>query len=197
MNLGKRFRIGEEEFREILKAWAAISLAFGIVLTSDVFSSDIIMSLVLAGLTVGIGFLAHELAHKIVAQRYGCWAEFRAFNGMLVLAVFMSFFGFVFAAPGAVFINGYVNTERNGKISLAGPLTNIILAAVFLTLSFIVSTGFVGQIFSYGFMINTWLGLFNMIPVWNLDGAKILRWNKVVYFSMVIVGLIFLFGIGF
>jgi len=192
----KRLRISEEEIIEITKAWVAISLAFGIVLTPDVFSSGFVLSLILAALTVGIGFLTHELAHKIVAQKYGCRAEFKAFNGMLVLAIVMSFFGFVFAAPGAVFISGIVNRERNGKISLAGPLTNLVLAGIFLILSFIIKTGFIGQIFSYGFMINTWLGLFNMIPVWNLDGTKILRWNKGVYWSVVAVGVVFLIGFG-
>ena len=78
----KSLRMSEEELFEILKAWVAISLAFGIVLTADIFSQDIILSLILAALTVGIGFLAHELAHKVVAQRYGCRAGFKAFNGM-------------------------------------------------------------------------------------------------------------------
>ena len=31
-------------------------------------------------LTIGVGFLFHEIAHKLVAQRYGCWAEFRIWN---------------------------------------------------------------------------------------------------------------------
>ncbi len=193
----RKLRISNEEGLEILKAWVAISLAFGIVLSNgweNVLSSDFIMMLILAGLTVGVGFLAHELCHKLVAQKYGCWAEFRAFNGMLVLAVLMSFFGFVFAVPGAVFIRGYVNVERNGKISLAGPLTNFVLAGLCLILLGIVSNGFIGDIFRYGFLINTWLGLFNMIPVWNLDGAKVLRWNKSVFWGMIIVGLVFLFG---
>ncbi len=190
----KKLKLNEGEGLELLKAWVAISLAFAIVLNENIFSSSFFLTLLLAGLTVGIGFLAHELAHKIIAQRYGCYAEFKSFNGMLVLAVLMSFFGFVFAAPGAVFINGYVNIEKNGKISLSGPLTNLILAALFFILGITISTGFWSQVFGYGFMINTWLALFNMIPLWNLDGTKILRWNKTVYFGVIIVGLIFFFG---
>ncbi len=190
----KRLRLNEGEGLELLKAWVAISLAFAIVLNENIFSSSFVLTLLLAGLTVGIGFLAHEMAHKVVAQRYGCYAEFKSFNGMLVLAVLMSFFGFVFAAPGAVFINGYVNIEKNGKISLSGPLTNLILAALFFILNMIISTGFWSQVFGYGFMINTWLALFNMIPVWNLDGTKILMWNKTVYFGVIIAGLIFFFS---
>ena len=183
----RRLRLNEGEGLELLKAWVAISLAFAIVLNKNIFSSSFILTLLLAGLTVGVGFLAHELAHKIVAQRYGCYAEFRAFNGMLILAVLMSFFGFVFAAPGAVFISGYVNIEKNGKISLSGPLINSILATLFLILGITISTGFWSEVFGYGFMINSWLALFNMIPVWNLDGTTILRWSKTVYFSMVII----------
>mgnify|MGYP001580144841 FL=1 len=188
----KKLKLNEGEGLELLKAWVAISLAFAIVLNENIFSSSFFLTLLLAGLTVGIGFLAHELAHKIIAQRYGCYAEFKSFNGMLVLAVLMSFFGFVFAAPGAVFINGYVNIEKNGKISLSGPLTNLILAALFFILGITISTGFWAQVFGYGFMINSWLALFNMIPIWNLDGTKILRWNKTVYFSMIIICIGFL-----
>jgi len=43
-----------------------------------------------------------------------------------------SLFGFIIAAPGAVFIRGMITRERNGKISLAGPMTNIVLAILFL-----------------------------------------------------------------
>ena len=54
---------------------------------------------------------------------------------MLVLAILMSFFGFIFAAPGAVVIKAsYIHPSKNGKISLAGPLTNIILALLFFAL---------------------------------------------------------------
>ena len=45
----------------------------------------------------------------------------------------------------------------------------------------------------YGFFINSWLALFNMIPVWNFDGAKVLKWDKKVYGIIVAVSLLFLF----
>lgn len=176
------------EINHLTKAWLAISLAFGILLSSgDLFSTAFLINFLIAAFTVGIGFLLHELAHKLVAQRYGCYAEFRAFNSMLLLAIVMSFFGFIFAAPGAVMIRGYVSTERNGKISVAGPVTNILLALVFLVL---ILVGFVNQFTSVGLLINSLIAAFNMIPFGNFDGAKILRWNKVVYFSVLIVAVL-------
>ena len=60
---------------------------------------------------------------KILAQNYGCFAEFRSYNFMLLIAVFMSFFGFIFAAPGAVIISGPIGKRRNGKISRWVPYT--------------------------------------------------------------------------
>lgn len=183
-------RFSHIEVRDITKAWLAISVAFAIVLTrGNLFSINLILNFILSALTVGVGFLLHELAHKYMAQKYRCWSEFRAFDNMLILAILMSFLGFVFAAPGAVFIQGSVNVRKNGKISVAGPLTNLILALIFLPITFF-TIGYIQKIATYGFMINTWLALFNMIPVWQFDGAKVLRWNKYVYFLVVIVAFV-------
>ena len=182
----KQIRLGgistsEKEIKDILKAWIAISVVFGIVLSSSIFSSDFYIKFVIASLTVGIGFLLHEMGHKITAQRYGCFAEFRSFDSMLLLALAMSFFGFVFAAPGAVMISGRVSKERNGIISAAGPIINLILALIFLGLAFIQLPSLFKEISYYGFIINSWLALFNMIPFWLFDGYKILKWNKMAY----------------
>jgi len=180
-------KFSQIEIEHLLKAWVAISLAFAIILSKgDVFSSVFTTMLIVSGFTVGLGFLLHELGHKFVAQRYRCFAEFRAFNGMLILAVAMSFLGFVFAAPGAVMINGYVNKERNGKISVAGPAVNLGLALIFLAL---ILTGFVNLFTQYGLLINAWLAAFNMIPFMNLDGKKILNWNKLVYYIVLTISV--------
>ena len=189
----RKIKFSREEVRDLIKAWLAISIAFGIVLgTAKVWSVDFVYSFILAALTVGVGFLLHELAHKIVAIRYGLWAEFRAWNIMLVFMIVLALLtGWVVAAPGAVFILGQVGVVRNGRISVAGPIVNLILAALFLPF-LIFSTGLLQTIGQYGFAINTWLALFNMIPVWNLDGKKIFIWNKAAYFTVVGIGIGFM-----
>ena len=176
----------EKEIKDILKAWIAISIAFGIALSANVFSSQFYSKFILAALTVGIGFLLHELGHKIVAQKYGCFAEFRSFDNMLLLAIAMSFFGFIFAAPGAVMISGRIDKRKNGIISAAGPAVNIVLALIFLGLVFSHPQNLFKEAALYGFVINSWLALFNMIPFGFFDGSKIFRWNKIVYFVMTI-----------
>ncbi len=34
---------------------------------------------------------------------------------------------------------------------------------------------------SLGFTINSYLATFNLIPIWNLDGSKVLRWNGLIW----------------
>jgi len=182
----QKIKFSSFEITELLKAWLAISIAFTILLTPNLVSLDVMKYFAMAAVTVGVSFLAHEVGHKILAQRYGCWAEFRAFNSMLIVAIAMSFFGFIFAAPGAVFIRGHLTKEKYGKISLVGPLTNVIFAIIFL-IAKILTTGIVKEVSGYGLLINAWLAVFNMIPFLSFDGAKIFKWNKPVYFVVLAV----------
>ena len=195
MHSSKQIKIGniltsETEVKDLIKAWIAISAAFAILFSGTIFSISFYYSFIIASLTVGVGFLFHELGHKLMAQHYGCFAEFRAFNQMLILAVLMSFFGFVLAAPGAVMISGPVGIRRNGKISLAGPAVNIVLAALFLGFLLSNPSGITATIAYYGLLINAWLALFNMIPFGNFDGAKILKWNKLIYGFFVLIVIV-------
>ena len=171
----------ETELKDLAKAWILISAAFAVLLSKSVFSSEFYLKFIIASLSVGVGFLLHELGHKIVAQRYGCFAEFRSFDAMLVLALVMSFFGFILAAPGAVMISGKVSKSKNGRISAAGPIVNIMLAAFFFAMIFAPLPKLFKDVSYYGFIINSWLGLFNMIPFWLFDGYKVLKWNKLAY----------------
>ena len=132
--------------------------------------------------------------HKYIAQRYGLWAEFRAFYKMLFLAVLFSFFGFIIAAPGGVLIRGSLSRDRNGKISLAGPLTNVVLGFLFFIGFLFIKTGILGLFFNYGLTINALLALFNLIPILPFDGRKVYIWNKTIYFITALFALILFFG---
>lgn len=146
---------------------------------------------------VTTAFLCHELAHKIVAQRYNCWAEYRYFQLGLILALVIALVsGIVFAAPGAVYISGYLDRKQNGKISLAGPMTNIILGLAFLPLFLFSSNSWLiaaGYRISY---VNVFLAFFNLLPFPPFDGAKVARWNIGIYIAtmtLIILMLILLF----
>src|SRR3989338_5926197 len=193
-----RVSTSEKELKDLLKAWIAVSIAFAIAMRgSSLFSADFYFKFVISAMTVGAGFLLHELGHKVTAQKYGCFAEFRSFDNMLVLAIAMSFFGFIFAAPGAVMISGRVNSKKNGIISAAGPVVNLILGLIFLILTFLPLPNLFKPVAYYGFVINSWLALFNMIPFGMFDGSKILKWNKFAYGFIAAIALIFMLAKNF
>mgnify|MGYP006415919053 FL=1 len=201
IRLGK-IKTSKTELIDITKAWLALSFAFALVYSgirllggnsfTGIFSVQFLLMFGISLFTAGIGFLFHELAHKFAAQKYGCVAEFRAFDQMLYVAVGLAaVVGLIFAAPGAVMISGQITRKENGIISAVGPLTNFVLAMIFLGLmNFYTSFAFAFQI---GFFINMWLGLFNLIPFGHFDGLKIFRWQPSVWGAMVAFGLFFLF----
>src|SRR3989338_440504 len=189
------------ELRDITKAWLVLSLAFAFIYSGThlvggsvmgIWSFRFLMLFGVSLFTAGLGFLLHELSHKLVAQRYGCAAEFRAFDQMLFLALGLAFvIGFIFAAPGAVMISGMVTRKENGIISMAGPMMNFVLGLLFMGLTWVFPPW--ASLFSVGFSINMWLGLFNMITFGPLDGVKIFRWNTLVWAGMVAFGVFFVF----
>lgn len=193
----KKGLFSKRELNDLLKAWLAISFAFGVIIGGFSFTTKFLYNFVLAALTVGIAFLAHELSHRTLARHYGCWAEFRSFDFMLLLAIIMSFFHFIFVIPGGVIISGPIGKRRSGKISASGPGSNIILSLIFLFFYLTMNlSGLAADIVKFGLLINTWLALFNLLPFFNFDGKKILDWNRTVYISMISVTVILLFAIG-
>src|SRR3970040_761174 len=165
-----------EEIRDLIKAWVAVSLAIAIAILgfesiSTLGLPVLIRAFAIYSITVGFSFIAHEvLGHKFLAQRYHLFAEFRADDLFLLLAVLLSFTGFVFAAPGAVVIGGVTRVDTYGKIAAAGPLVNIFLAILFLFLArsgislilpLVDSQGI--DLVSTSFQINAWLALFNLL----------------------------------
>ena len=173
------------EVRDLIIAFFVISLCFAIV-NGGRDSNAILSILPIVMVGVGAGFILHELGHKFVSMKYGYWAEFKLWPQGLIFALVTSFFGFVFAAPGAVYTYAdYMTDEINGKISIAGPVVNIILAIIFLVIATAVypsafyseNSALIFIICSVGYSINSFLAVFNLLPIGNLDGSKVLTWN--------------------
>jgi Zn-dependent protease len=191
--------ITRRERFDLFIAWLGITIAFtlAIVLSSFNGKIDPVFFLYIFGiscLTVGIGFVLHEMAHKFTAMKYGYYAEFRKDNVMLLMSVVLAaLVHVVFAAPGATVIYGAgLSKEQNGKISAVGPATNLVLCIPFgiMVLMTPLITGWgpvIGFIGMMGLQINAMIAAFNLLPISVLDGKKVLEWNPLIFVVMIAV----------
>ena len=141
-----------------------------------------------------LSFLLHELAHKLMAQRYGLWAEFRlTLYGALITLMSMFLPLFKMISPGAVMIAGSATKAIVGKTALVGPLTNVALSIVFLGVALTTSNPLFDVVYViaiFGAWINAFIAIFNLIPFGMMDGLKIFSWDKVVWFGAFAASLI-------
>jgi Zn-dependent protease len=199
-----------DEIVQITISVIAISLALGIVFASADgmvgYPREFLFFLAPLIVTVGSGFILHEMAHKLVAIYYGAQARFRMWTQGLLFMLATSFFGVLFAAPGAVYIySNKISRRQNGIISIAGPALNVVLMFFFVGLEFVApihqffsflavhGMDFIGfgigngilSVWRFGAAMNIMLALFNMIPAFPLDGSKVFAWNKIIWFGAV------------
>jgi Zn-dependent protease len=184
------------EKEQLVESIGILTIAFTLALSNGLtpVMNDpevFLKKLPLAFGAVMTGFLLHELAHKWMAQQYGCWAEYRGNRNGLYFALLMSSFGFLLAAPGAVMVSGRITERQNGIIAAVGPITNIIIALVAFPIYILMAgleqpIALIGELARFIVVINLILGGFNMIPVQPLDGSKVIVWSKPAYFGILV-----------
>ncbi len=131
------------------------------------------LAYVLAGiLTTAVylaSLLAHELAHSLVARRYG----------VTVKSITLWLLGGVSELGGEA-----PGPAAEARIAGAGPLTSLLLGGIFIGLAALAGTGhparasIAGVIFTalaYLGVSNVVLAVFNVIPAAPLDGGRLLR----------------------
>jgi Zn-dependent protease len=143
--------------------------------------SSVSLTVSIAAFTVilTMSFFIHEMAHKITAQRKGLWSEFRLTLWGSVMTLIFAFLPIKLISPGAVMIAGAAERKEIGKISIAGPITNIVLSILFLSTAFV--SGPLFPIFLFGGFFNAYIASFNLLPFGILDGQKILNWSKIIW----------------
>lgn len=144
-----------------------------------------------------LAITVHEVSHGLVADRLG--DPTARLSGRLTLnplrhldpfgTLALLIFGFGWARPVPVYFSNLRNPRRDMiAVSLAGPLSNFILAGVCaLLLHFIGLFDFnasvltehrwleaISLMLGFGLYINLLLGFFNLIPIPPLDGGRVL-----------------------
>jgi Zn-dependent protease len=165
---------------ELLHLLVATILVTAVGLSLDRYSSIAFEFLVI----FVSAFLVHEMAHKLLAQFYGSWAEFRTnLYGLVVTGISaLPIIPFKFIAPGAVMVN-LSDRSKFGRVAFIGPLTNLVMGFIFWVLTYQYPSV---TYLNTGAVFNSWIALFNLLPFGNLDGQKIFSWNKIVWILMIL-----------
>ena len=193
LHKGGIWHFSDEEKKHLLSSWVL----------------QILLSMPIMLIAVGPAFVLHEIGHKIIAKKNGCWAEFRADPKGLQFGVLISLFlGVLFMAPGAVMVAGLVTRRQNGHIAIAGPMVNLGLFVIgiplgallfmltnaqdYSNLAYLQDGTLIWQSMVYDGVLywigaNLILGIFNMLPFGPLDGVKVKDWSNGVWWTLFLV----------
>ena len=200
---GSIWHFSKTEVQHLLLATAAFTAALALMFSGGIVGAlslgpvPFILFCILSLISLAPAFLLHEIAHKVVARQYGCWAEFRADPAGLRFGILLAaILGIVFMAPGAVMVAGNTTRTQFGRIALAGPVTNIVLWSLGYLALYLIG----GHVGLFDTVIETWmwgnaiLAAFNMLPFGPLDGRKIKTWSEPIYYTWlsIAVGVVYL-----
>lgn len=176
------------------------------------------VNLLIKALVLFTALPVHECAHAWVASKLGDnTARYQGritLNPMKHLDLFgslaMLLVGFGWAKPVPINPRNFKNRKVGMAISsLAGPVSNILMAYIFIIIYKVV--GFLGyvnnfdtvkimQVISYIVILNIGLGIFNLLPIPPLDGSriatlflpsrtyfKIMQYEQYIFIGMIII----------
>ena len=104
--------------------------------------------------------LIHELSHSITARR----------NGIKVVKIVLLPIG------GASMIEEInIDPRVEFNIAIVGPIMSLFLGGLFGILVLFTPPGMITFIVQYLFVINIFLGIFNILPAFPMDGGRVLR----------------------
>ncbi len=188
-----RYSMEVDEPASWIIAIVALSIAFGgpRVLDPNFYSSPVFVGVL-------IGFVGHELMHRMIAVRYGYYARFIAYLPGVLITIATGFIpGLVILAPGyvAIIATHYYSPQGALQSVAAGPAFNIVVSGAALVTAVLLDDPLSTYMRIIAW-INAWMAFFNLIPIPPLDGSKILRWNITLWALLIVVSTLLLAASG-
>lgn len=195
-----------EEVRDIIISAVVLGVAFTIAFLGGperflfILQPSFILYFIPTTLLALLSIVAKEVSQKNAARALESHAFYDIWTPGIILSILSSFLGFVIAAVGGIKV-ATEYTERYGRwtinltpkqmgiIATLGPIVYMGISLGFVMLSPLSPTIASGKnVFLLAANMNITLALFSMIPIDPLDGEKILRWNFLIWFFLILMG---------
>ncbi len=140
-----------------------LSSSSGLLARALPADTSLLVRLVLGVITALLFFgsvLVHELSHSLVARRHG----------LEITAITLFIFGGV-----SKMSDEPSSPSTEFRMAVAGPLASFVLAGIFWGIGVVADGGVFTSIFYWLAFINAFLGTFNLLPGFPLDGGRVLR----------------------
>ncbi|MCW1301285.1 MAG: hypothetical protein QW507_01895 [Candidatus Nanoarchaeia archaeon] len=166
------------EFSEIVEILGTILLLgfiFEQFLQNPYLRRGIWERILIASLILSPAVVLHELAHKFVALHFNCSAVYNMYFPGLAIGVVLKLLRspILFFIPAYVSISGQLTRNAIFWISIAGPLTNLLIYLV----ARVTIHRMEGERAFYTYLVsrvNLYLFLFNLLPIPYTDGYQAL-----------------------
>lgn len=197
----------DKELERIILSILILSFAF---MFSFFHKAGVIIFLISFIITT-ISYIIREYAHYSSAKKFGFKSEYKLWAPGAVIAAISSLFPFTFAVLGYVKLESKYHDHvdvnlndigpfkweiplgiRKALISYMGILSNLGIGMFFLAFPLFDILTLPFNFFKFGAFINLSLALFNLLPVPDLDGIRVMVWRASVWVSTTLITAILL-----
>jgi Zn-dependent protease/pSer/pThr/pTyr-binding forkhead associated (FHA) protein len=178
--------------------WGTGSLPTGSTVLPRVLSDFLVDPTVFAFI-FAVAFVCHELSHLYTGKHFGYQSRFCLTKVGIKMTKKAAAIGLPFGLPGAavsIGVDPVNDKDKMGWIKTMGPSANFFLGLIFLIVSLIIPNSLltVKTFLAEGSTLNFLLGIFNLMPFavkgFALDGEFIIKWKKLIYFSLLALSII-------
>ncbi len=179
-----------------------IIISFLSVLNPILTNRTWLIQFIISFVAIGVSLLIRIVVQKRVGKKYDIIVEYKIDHNLIFIAVLIGLLtegAITFSAIGYTILSTFfserighkyknISYEESGKIALSGTITHILLALSSLVL-YPINRVFFNEILK----ANTFMAIFNLIPIPPIDGHKIFWWSRLVWVTAFIVSLFIMF----
>ncbi|MBE6487134.1 MAG: hypothetical protein E7Z86_00210 [Methanosphaera stadtmanae] len=192
----------KDEIKHLLLSFIAVTIIFSIHLTNKYHwsTNEFITVLPLTLIVFVISLILRTFIQKKIALDYRYTIQYKLYSYGLIFSIITMIFNIIVLIPSYIDYGLYermISDNEKYKISLVGPVFNIILAVIFMIILLIIKPYFSLNIVDInfyimlaaiiGFNVNSYMSFFNLIPFVVTDGLNLFNYKTSVWIILIVL----------